>query len=330
MVDHRAAVPNPADPNPLPPRIGPRLLLDRTAVLVVGLVAGFAVGLSFDTPSAPVAPVAVDVPAAPGAPDAPGTTPAGPVSADVPPTSGAVDARVVERVRAANGVVRIGVFGDSFGVGVWDGLYRQLPREQGYEVLRFSKEATGFTRYNVLNVEERAREQLAKDPVDIAVISFGANDAIPFFADRAVQELMSPGWQRIVGERIDRFVATARSTGAQVYWIGLPAMRDPTRDANMQAMNAFYAARMRRLGVPFFDTRALSVGPDGKYAAHLPDAKGVPRLMRTPDGLHMIGIGYQRIAGPMIERIREQADAARTAAGTGPFGAATPAAEVRP
>ncbi len=324
-------MPNPADSNPLPPRIGPRLLLDRTAVLVVGLVAGFAVGMSFDTPSAPVAPTPVVLPDAPGAPEVPGTAPAGPSSASAPATSGAVDPRVVDRVRAARGVVRIGVFGDSFGIGVWDGLYRQLPREQGYEVLRFGKEASGFTRYNVLNVEDRAREQLAKDPVDIAVISFGANDAIPFFADRAVQELMSPGWQRIVGERIDSFVATARSTGAQVYWIGLPAMRDPKMDANMQAMNAFYAAHMRRLGVPFFDTRALSVGPDGKYAAHLPDAKGVPRLMRTPDGLHMIGIGYQRIAGPMIERIREQADAARTAAGTGPFAAATPTtAEARP
>ncbi len=288
------------------------LAADRMAVLVVGLIAGFAVGLSFHPPQlpapAPLAPVAGSAPMADGvAAPAPGATPV---------AAAPVDARVVRHVAAADGRVRIGVFGDSFGIGVWDALYRDLPREQGYEVLRFGKEATGFTRYNALNLEERAREQLAKDPVDIAVISFGANDAIPFYTkEGGLQPLMSPGWQRIVGQRLDGFVRAIQATGAKVYWLGLPAMRDPVLDANIQAMNRLYAAHMQALGVPFLDTRSLSVDEKGQYTAHLPDAKGVMRLMRTPDGLHMIGIGYERITSGLIDRIRKDADEARRRAG---------------
>ncbi|WP_157217004.1 SGNH/GDSL hydrolase family protein [Flavisphingomonas formosensis] len=286
------------------------LVLDRTAVLVVGLVAGFAVGLSFNGhPGAPTAETGANVPATDKTPTS-GSAPvatAGPILADPdarPELVQPVDPRVVKRV-AADGRLRVGVFGDSFGVGVWDGIYRQLPKEDGFDVLRFGKEATGFTRYRSLDLEKRAKEQLAADPIDVAVICFGANDAFPFYADGHVQELMSDGWKKIIGDRIDHFVAAARSTGAFVYWVGLPVMRDADMDKNMRAMNAFYAARMKALGVPFIDTRPLSVDAEGKYNAYLPNPKtGEPQLMRTPDGLHMIGVGYQRITAGLVARIK--------------------------
>ena len=293
---------------PAPAR--PWWLLDRSAVLVIGLVAGFTVGLSFNgrpltsssdvagTASAPRPAVAV--------------APPKPVADDSrPELSLPIDPRVLRRV-GEKGVMHVGVFGDSFGVGIWDGLYRQLPKEDGFEVLRFGKEATGFTRYRSLNLEDRAKEQLSADPIDVAVICFGANDAFPFYADGHVQELMSDGWKKIIGERIDHFVAATRSTGAFVFWVGLPVMRDAEMDANMRAMNEFYAARMKALGVPFIDTRPLSVDAQGKYNAYLPSPKtGQPQLMRMGDGLHMIGVGYQRITAGLVGRIKAYADRVR-------------------
>lgn len=289
-----------------------RLSLDRSAVLVVGFAAGLGVGLSFDLHRpAPALPLPTT-----SAPATPAATVAPP-----PVRDAAASAAAIARVRQT-GTVRVGVFGDSFGVGVWEALDRQLPRESGYAVLRFAKEATGFTQYNRLNLETRAREQLAADPVDIAVICFGANDAVPFYADRHPQPLLSDGWKRVVGERIDRFVAVARSTGASVYWLGLPAMRDPDLDASIQAMNAFYAEHMRALGVPFLETRSRSVDPQGRYAAYLPNEKtGARTLVRTNDGLHMLGVGYQRITAPLAGRIETLAgqmrkDGAAKVAGT--------------
>jgi hypothetical protein len=285
-------------------------MLDRTAALVLGLVAGFVVGSAFEShpadtnePPRAVAPV-----------QPPPVMPAEPATAPMPDKA-AIDPRVISRVRSAGGRVRIGVFGDSFGNGLWEALYRQLPMDDGYDVLRFSKEATGFTRSHALDVGMRAKEQVARDPIDVAVISFGANDAQPLYIDGRLHPLMDPTWQREIGARIDRFVGAARATGASVYWIGLPVMRDPSMDADMRSMDDFYARHMRALGVSFVETRPLSVDAQGRYDAYLPDADGVPRLMRTLDGLHMMGIGYQRLTQGVAGDIRAYAARIRRAAG---------------
>lgn len=299
------------------------------AVLVLGLIAGFVVGLSFAgggriaLPGSPTPPSASPVPPiAPGAsstgtdaaPVAPASAPAAPAGV-ARTVDGPIDPRVIGRVRR-DGVLRVGVFGDSFGNGIWDALYRQLPKEDGFEVLKFAKEATGFTRYRVLDLEKRAREQLAAQPVDAAVISYGANDNQAVFADGHLHPLMSDGWKQVIGDRIDSYVKALRSTGAVVYWVGLPVMRDPQLDADMQAMDAFYEEHMRRLGVPFLDSRPLTLDAEGKYNAYLPDLKtGKPMLMRTGDGLHMIGVGYQRLTAKVAADLQRYADRARREAG---------------
>lgn len=314
---------------------------DRMAVLVLGLIAGFVVGLSFAgdgriaSPDTPVPTTSPTPPIAPGASSTgsdgtAATRPGTPVAAAATARSvdGPLDPRVIDRMRR-DGVLRVGVFGDSFGNGIWDALYRQLPKGDGFEVLKFAKEATGFTRYRTLDLEKRAYEQLAVQPVDAVVISFGANDAQAVFADGHLHPLMSDGWKQVIGKRIDDFVAAVRSTGAVVYWVGLPVMRDPQLDADMQAMDAFYAEHMRRLGVPFVDSRPLTLDADGRYNAYLPDLKtGKPLLMRTGDGLHMIGIGYQRLTNGVATDLRRYADRARQAAGR-PAPTATPTGSAR-
>jgi hypothetical protein len=279
-------------------------LFDRTAVLAIGIIAGFAIGLSFNEAGrrelfgANPPGAVITIP------------PVGPVrkaKAADPELKAPIKPEIQARVREA-GVIRVGVFGDSFGDGVWAALYHQLPAKSHFKVLRFSKEGTGFTRYRQLDLEDRARVQLADEPIDIAVICFGANDVQPIFADGHLRALLDAGWQKTIGERIDRFVARARSTGAQVYWLGLPVMRDTATDADIQAMDAFYQRRMASLGVPFIDTRAASLGPKGEYAAYLPDTRtGEPRLMRAGDGVHMTMLGYQRLTAGLAARIRAYA-----------------------
>lgn len=297
---------------------------DRMAVLVLGLIAGFVVGLSFAGDGRIAVPGSPSPAASPVPPVAPGASSTGTDAAPASPAApsvaartvdGPIDPQVVARMKR-DGVLRVGVFGDSFGNGIWDALYRQLPKDDGFEVLKFAKEATGFTRYRVLDLEKRAREQLAAQPVDAVVISFGANDNQAVFADGHLHPLMSDGWKQVIGDRIDSYVTALRSTGAVVYWVGLPVMRDPQLDADMQAMDAFYEEHMRRLGVPFLDSRPLTLDAEGKYNAYLPDLKtGKPVLMRTGDGLHMIGVGYQRLTNSVANDLRRYAERARREAG---------------
>lgn len=289
-----------------------RFLLDRTAVLFLGVAAGAAIGFAFasggDAPK--VATTLATV-----APPPPATT--------KPPaeTEIALECAMPFQQQLLDTVtkgekVRIGVFGDSFGDGVWSALYRQLPASKNYQVIKYSQQSTGFTRYASLNLEDHAREQLSADPIDIAVISFGANDTQGVWAAGHAAALLSPEWQKLIGERIENYVAVLRSKGAMVYWVGLPKMRKESFDADISGMNDFYEKKMKALGVPFIATAPLSVDAAGQYAAYLPDGPKQERtLIRANDGIHMSMTGYVRITRPLAKRIDAYVAAARQRAG---------------
>ena len=283
------------------------LLIDRTAVLLCGVAAGIAIGLAFAPQlqawlgDAPPAPVVAALP--PQKLDKQGLPQAVAPAADVPP--GLMCAVAEKRP------FRIGVFGDSFGDGLWTALYNQLPRREAFHVLRYSQVATGFTRYRQLNLEDTLAAHLAEGPVDVAVISFGANDVQGIFVDGKVAPLLSPRWQAEIGARITRYVQALQAQGAAVVWVGLPLMRSPAFDAQVQGINAFHAGLMQKLGVAFIDTRSAAADADGHYASHLPGKDGVPWLVRAGDGVHMSMKGYRLLTNGLADRLRAWGLAAR-------------------
>lgn len=315
-----------------------RFFADRTAVLFLGVAAGVAIGYAFGSgggtarhPAVMLAPEAAPVqnappaiapppPTAPAAPDTNGESRARPRDAEARSTVAAPDEAAPvadtppqEMVAAVHGArpIRVGVFGDSFGDGVWSALYRLLPAKDGFQVSKFSQQSTGFTRYRSLNLEEHDDARIGADPLDVAVVSFGANDVQGVCDGGHCGQLMTPYWQQVIGRRMESYVAMLRRHGATVYWVGLPAMRDAGFDSDTAAMDAFYAATMRRLGVPFVEIRPMTVDADGRYEAYYQDADGASKLLRAGDGVHMSMNGYIRITKGLAGRIRATVDAAR-------------------
>lgn len=287
-----------------------RQLADRTLVLFLGVGIGLAMGYAFAGDIRQQ--VAVD-PAPPPVQAVSAPEPVSRASAEPAPIECAIPFQPHLLNAVAQGEkVKVGVFGDSFGDGVWAALYNQLPARDRYEVIKFSQQSTGFTRYASLNLEDHVRQQLADQRVDIAVVSFGANDTQGVMHNGKFAALLSPAWKEEIGARIDRYVALLREHGAIVYWVGLPVMKKPSFEADISGMNAFFAERMKRIDVPFIDTRPMSVDAQGGYAAYLPDpGTEIPRLIRANDGIHMSMRGYQRLTGGLAERIRRYVDEAR-------------------
>ncbi len=289
-----------------------RQLADRTVVLFLGVAVGTAMGYAFAGDIREQIAGKTETSAAQVAVKPTNSQPA-PIVAERASIECAMpfQPRLVETV-AKGGKIKIGVFGDSFGDGVWAALYHQLPARDQFEVIKFSQQSTGFTRYASLNLEDHVSEQLAGQPVDIAVISFGANDTQGVMHQGKFAALLSPAWKEEIGARIDRYVALLRKQGAIVYWVGLPVMKKPSFDADISGMNAFFAERMKRIDVPFIDTRPMSVDAVGAYAAYLPDpGSETPRLIRANDGIHMSMRGYQRLTGGLADRIRHYIEEAR-------------------
>lgn len=292
--------------------MGVRLACDRTIVLLLGTAVGAAIGWAFQAGSGASAAA---VPPPPrivrGAMEPQAAAEAGLMRQYATPFQQLV------RTVAAGEHVRVGVFGDSFGDGVWFGVAHQLPARAGFDVVKYSQPATGFTRYKSLDLEQHAAEQLGSAPLDIAIISFGANDAQGIITPEGkYARFMGPLWQREVGGRIDRYVALLRRHRAMVYWVGLPRMGKPSLDADVMAVNGFYADRAAALGVPFIDTRPIASDAQGNFTPYLNDPKtGRRTLIRAADGIHMSMTGYLWITGGLSDRIRNYTDAARTVAG---------------
>lgn len=289
--------------------------MDRAAVLLIGVAVGTAIGFAFHGGTTEAPPVAA--------------APAPVVRMATAPTPATAEASFAERCApsyqlqqqlqsaAGSGRVRIGVFGDSFGKGVWSGLLNQLPGKAGYEVTDYGQEAIGFTRYKSLNLEKHVADQLGSNNVDIAVISFGANDAQGIITPEGhYAPFMGPLWQHELGGRVERYVGILRSHKALVYWVGLPRMREPGLDRDVTAINDFYHAQMDRLGVPFIDSRPVSSDAHGQFSPYLNDPKdGKRTLVRAADGIHMSMSGYVWITRDLADRIRNYVGAVRTMAG---------------
>lgn len=287
-------------------------LADRTAVLFLGLALGAIIAMSFfnhggeggsaeeGSATAPVMPQ--------GAPNV--------VAAkDQGSQPGIIGARLTAAV-AENRKIQIGVFGDSFGDGIWAALYRQLPGSQNFEVHQFSHQSTGFTRYRTTNLLDDTREKIDREPIDVAVISFGANDTQGIYLDGAAAGFMTPRWQQIVTERATAIINLLRQRGVAVYWVGLPRMREADYDRQIQEMNAFYAGLMRQLNVPFIETMSSTVDGNGRYSPYLrnPDT-GEQFNARANDGIHMTMTGYGILTNGLAERIRRSVAEARAQAG---------------
>ncbi len=210
--------------------------------------------------------------------------------------------------RMDRGQLRVGVFGDSMADGLWAALYRELHDAPGVTVTKFSEVSTGLSRYDYVDVQAKTERQIGEQPIDVAVILFGANDAQGISLDGRVHAFGTECWKAAYSQRIDDLVAMLRGRDVAVYWVGLPRMKRASFDQKMTIINGVAAKRMASVGVPFIPTIAETSNAAGVYDAYLIDpASGRRQLMRANDGIHMSMAGYLRLTGPVVARLKRDA-----------------------
>ena len=276
---------------------------DRGAVLFIGIAVGGVLGLSFNAEGKPFNFLFED------------TEIAASVTATTAPVKAAealerscienfpVAPRVIAALRS-NAPIKVGVFGDSFGDGIWGAALAEFEQNPDFQVFRFSKAATGFTTYNTSDRLADARLKTAHQPVDVALISFGANDAQAIIVDGQVAPYMSEGWKKVIGGRALAFVQLLQNQGAAVAWVGLPGMRSPKFDAKAHSMNGFFHQLMCANQVAFLNPASATEGMNHRFSKDLVDsATGISFVARADDGIHMTLLGYRFIARPLFDRI---------------------------
>lgn len=238
-------------------------------------------------------------------------TPPAPVEAaadPLPVNAPASVAPVLKKSVAEKTRYNVVVFGDSLGDGVWAGLYHALRKDKRFNVIRKSKVATGFVRRDYYDWNEAVRETAGDTTIDIAVVIMGTNDRQTIVEDGARYALFTDKWREIYGARVDDFTATLKSTGARIYWIGLPVMRSPTFEGDMKTFTKIFKAHAAENDITFLTTHDLLADEDGKYAAYGTDGAGRKKLLRAEDGIHFTMQGYEKLVSPVARAIMRDVD----------------------
>ncbi|HMC52458.1 MAG TPA: GDSL-type esterase/lipase family protein, partial [Acidimicrobiales bacterium] len=130
---------------------------------------------------------------------------------------------------------------------------------------------------------------------EVAVLEFAGNYVPP------LRRGIAPGsdaFFRAWDEATTAAVRVLVQSGATVYLVLIPPMRSPDLDRAAQRLNRLYEAQALREApnVGCIDGRLGLAGPDGGFAAALPDERGRPVQLRQPDGVHLTPAGARRFA----------------------------------
>jgi uncharacterized protein len=206
---------------------------------------------------------------------------------------------------------RIAVFGDSFGEGLWDGLYRTFQEDSNLEFIQHTKPSTGFARTDNYDWNSELGSLLKSDNYQIAVVMFGAADDQPIRSGKDVLKVGSDAWRQIYSQRVEAFIKQLRAANIAVYWVGLPIMRSDQQNADAEAMNDVFREKSFINGAKFIDTSNGFTDETGHYSPNGPDMTGQVKRLRADDGVQFTMRGNLKLAHFVEQELRPDLNAAK-------------------
>src|SRR6516162_4544731 len=103
-------------------------------------------------------------------------------------------------------------------------------------------------------------------------------------------------WERAYIKRIDATIATLKSAGVPVIWVGLPSQRGTNASAESSYLNELYRSQAEKAGIVYVDIWDGFVDEDGKFSPQGPDHLGQTRRLRTSDGVYFTKFGARKLA----------------------------------
>lgn len=165
-----------------------------------------------------------------------------------------------------------------------------------------SRLATGLARPDLYNWFTRIQDAPTRLAPQVAVFSFGADDAHDFMAGvpsgKHVGALGTPTWTAEYRRRIAGVTRELNAKGVHVVWLGLPIPDGPGFKKSFPIVNRILesVAAAHPKTTTYVDTWHILADAHGRYASYL-RVHGKLTLMRLPDGVH-----YTAAAGDLIAR----------------------------
>jgi hypothetical protein len=198
---------------------------------------------------------------------------------------------------------RIMIMGDSLAEGLYHGVYNLVRGSDDIELLRLSKVGTGLFNKDMDLWRRKMTRVIDRQQPNMAVIMLGGNDPQPIRDGRARYAFRTPEWQELYRRRVNQYIEFLLANGVTPFWVGLPVMRDPEYDQDIQYLNDVYRAAAAEHNIIYVSTRELTAGEDNQYQAYGEALDGRTRPLRANDGKHFTLTGYELLGFHILKTI---------------------------
>lgn len=196
------------------------------------------------------------------------------------------------------------VTGDSMSEPL-DQYVAQTLDPKGVKVVQDPHIGTGISSTVLVDWAKLATYQVEHYHPDAVVVFIGANDGYPMPGPNGrMVNCCGTEWAAIYAGRVRRMMNTYRQAGtARVYWLTLPAFRDPMRNKLATVVNA----AIQVAAEPWLDqVRLVDMGavftPGGRYRDSMM-ISGQPTLVRQDDGIHLNDAGSSLAANVVLAQV---------------------------
>jgi hypothetical protein len=176
---------------------------------------------------------------------------------------------------------------------------------KGVHVIQEPHLGTGISTTFVVNWGTLAANQVKTEHPDAVVVFIGANDGFPMEGPEGHEvSCCSASWGAIYADRVRQIMNTYRQNGsAHVYWLTLPAPRDPARQHIARVVNAAIRVGVQPWvsQIQIIDTVPIFT-PGFAYRDAMSIA-GRQTIVREADGIHLNGAGSSLLARYVLEAI---------------------------
>jgi hypothetical protein len=151
----------------------------------------------------------------------------------------------------------------------------------------FTSIGSGLARLDLLDWNAEMKKLMAKHKPGTVLVLMGANDNQAVQGGSGVIQFGTKSWEVEYGRRCGKMMDIMIAGGAaQIYWFGLPCMREKKLDADAKLISRIIKQQAAtRPAVKFVPTYSM-FSKNKKYSPYIIKKSGMPLNVRADDGIH--------------------------------------------
>jgi len=203
------------------------------------------------------------------------------------------------------------IVGDSFmaiGGGLGDVVEKAVLSYGNTTVDRYGVVSSGLSRPDYFDWNSEIRKLIFEYKPNIIIVMFGANDNQNLTDKKGniIAKYGGQDWTSEYAKRVDDILDVLKENNINVFWAGLPIMRDKWFSGCVENLNLIYENECQKYQNAYFISTWRTLADDkGNYSAYLKDKEGKNKLARIRDGIHLTYFGGALVTEEISNKIAE-------------------------